>query len=57
MDLNATVDVNCGWKDGHKDGRTENRTPISHLAKTGSTKMVSAYFHVSVSISLSIRLS
>ena len=29
MDLNARVDVNCG--------RTENRTPISHLAKAGAT--------------------
>ena len=35
MDLNARVDVNCG----RKDGRTENRTPISHLAKAGATKM------------------
>ena len=34
MDLNAWVDVNCG----RKDGRTENRTPISHLAKAGATK-------------------
>ena len=37
MDLNARVDVNCGWK----DGRTENRTPISHLAKAGETINVS----------------
>ena len=36
MDLNARVDVNCG----RKDGRTENRTPISHLAKAGATKTV-----------------
>ena len=35
MDLNARVDVN--W--GRKDGQTENRTPISHLAKAGATKM------------------
>ena len=34
MDLNARVNVNCG----RKDGRTENRTPISHLAKAGATK-------------------
>ena len=34
MDLNARVDVNCG----RKDGRTENRTPISHFAKAGATK-------------------
>ena len=34
MDLNARVDVNCG----RKDGRTENRKPISHLAKAGATK-------------------
>ena len=34
MDLNARADVNCG----RKDGRTENRTPISHLAKAGATK-------------------
>ena len=33
MDLNARVDVNCG----RKDGRTENRTPISHLAKAVAT--------------------
>ena len=26
------VDVNCG--------RTENRTPISHLAKAGATKII-----------------
>ena len=32
MVLNARVDVNCG--------RTENRTPISHLAKADATKMV-----------------
>ena len=24
--------------DGKTDGRTENRTPISHLAKAGATK-------------------
>ena len=39
MDFNARVDVNCGRKDGLTDERTENRTPISHLAKAGSTKM------------------
>ena len=39
MDLNARVDVNCGRKDGRMDGLTENRTPISHLAKAGATKM------------------
>ena len=33
MDLNARVDVNCG----RKNGRTENRMPISHLAKAGAT--------------------
>ena len=38
MDLNARVDVNCGRKDGQTDGPTENRTPISHLAKAGATK-------------------
>ena len=32
MDLNAKVDVNCGWK----EGRTENRT-VLHLAKAGTT--------------------
>ena len=37
MDLNARVDVNCG----RKDGRMENRTPISHLAKAGATKIMS----------------
>ena len=37
MDLNARVDLNCGWKDGQTDGRTENGTPISHLAKAGAT--------------------
>ena len=35
MDLNARVDVNCG----RKDERTENRTPISHLAKAGAQKL------------------
>ena len=25
------------------DGRTENRTPISHLAKAGATKMCKCY--------------
>ena len=35
MNLNARVDVNCG----QKDGRAENRTPLSHLAKAGATKM------------------
>ena len=42
MDLNARVDVNCGRKDERTDGqtygRTENQTPISHLAKAGATK-------------------
>ena len=34
IDLNARVDVNCGKTDGRStDGRTENQTPISHLAK------------------------
>ena len=37
MDLNARVDVNCGRK---TDGRTENRTSISHLAKAGATKII-----------------
>ena len=40
MDLNARVDVNCGRTDVLTDGRTENRTPISHLAKAGATKMI-----------------
>ena len=40
MDLNARVDVNCGRKDGQTDGRTENRMPISHLAKAGATKIM-----------------
>ena len=48
MDLNARVKVNCGLK----DGRTENQTPISHLAKAGATKkyegvpihLISLYF-------------
>ena len=35
MDLTARVDVNCG----RKERLTENRTPISHLAKAGATKM------------------
>ena len=39
MDLNASVDVNCG----RKDGRTENRTPISHLAKAGATKTIDRF--------------
>ena len=47
MDLNARVDVNCGWKDGQMerlmDGQTENRTPISHLAKAGATKKSKKY--------------
>ena len=38
MDLNARVDVNCGRKDGWTEVRTDNRTPISHLAKAGATK-------------------
>ena len=37
MDLNARVDVKCGRKDGRIDRRTENRTPISHLAKAAAT--------------------
>ena len=41
MDLNARVEVNCRRKDGRtdglKDGQTENRMPISHLAKAGLT--------------------
>ena len=36
MDLNARVNVNCGWEDGRMDG---NWTPISHLAKAGATKI------------------
>ena len=36
MDFSASVDVNCG----RRDGLTENRTPISHLAKAGVTKMM-----------------
>ena len=32
--LNAKVDV----KRGRKNGRTEHRTPISHLAKAGAAK-------------------
>ena len=35
MDLNTRVDVNCG----QKDGRTENRTPISHLAKADKNNL------------------
>ena len=31
----ARVDANCGRR--RTDGRTENRTPISHLAKAGAT--------------------
>ena len=34
MDLNARVDVNYE----RKDGRTENRTSISHLTDVGATK-------------------
>ena len=34
MDLKARVDVNFE----RKDGRTENRTPMSHPAKAGATK-------------------
>ena len=34
MDLNARVYVNCG----RKDGRTENRAPISHFGKVGATE-------------------
>ena len=41
MDLNAKMDINCGWKDGWMDGLTENQTPISHLAKAGVTKISS----------------
>ena len=36
MDLKARVDVNFE----RKDGRTENRTPMSHTAKAGATKSV-----------------
>ena len=39
MDLNARVDVNCGWKDRQTDGRTKNWNPISHLAKAGAIMM------------------
>ena len=38
MDLYVRVDVNCGRKDGSTDGRTENRTPVSHLAKGHNNK-------------------
>ena len=34
MDLKARVDVHCE----RKDGRTENRTPMSHTAKAGATE-------------------
>ena len=34
MDLNARVEVNCE----RKDGQTENRMPILHLAKADVTK-------------------
>ena len=44
MDLNARVDVNCGRKDGRTDWRTENWTPISHLAKAGATKTITRHF-------------
>ena len=44
MDLNARVDVNCGREDGRTDGltdgQTENWTPMSHLAKAGTTNTV-----------------
>ena len=43
MDLKARVDVNYERKDGRTDeqpdARTENRTPMSHTAKAGATKM------------------
>ena len=42
MDLNARVDVNCG----QKDRRTENWTPISHLAIAGVTKMFAKFWEV-----------
>ena len=29
--------------DGQTEGRTENRTPISHLAKAGATKMIESH--------------
>ena len=34
--LNAKVNVNRG----RKDGRTEHRTPLSHLAKAGAAKII-----------------
>ena len=37
MDINASVDLNCGQEDRKMDRLTENRTPISHLAKAGAT--------------------
>ena len=44
MDLNARVDVNCR----RKDGRTENRMLISHLAEAGATNIYhyNALMHV-----------
>ena len=44
MDLNARVDVHCGRKDRRMDRWTENRTPISHLAKAVATKIVHESF-------------
>ena len=44
MDLNARVDVNCGRKDGRMDGQTENRMPISHLAKAGAAMSSATIF-------------
>ena len=41
MDLKARVDVNCE----QKDGQMENRTPMSHTAKAGATKMF-PYYHI-----------
>ena len=36
MDVKTRVDVNCE----RKGGRTENRMPVSHLAKADATKIV-----------------
>ena len=39
--------LNCGCKDGWidrlMDGQTEDRTPISHLAKAGATTTVKPF--------------
>ena len=60
MDLNAKVDVNCGRKDGLKDGwtdrHTENWMPISHLAKAGATKTAINFHHACMKQNLLITI-